>query len=68
MLAEAGELSTPPKKTKLQHGQERPLFATKLDTEWQKVYDDLVLKIKTVGAAIGALQQMLEIEREECAA
>ena len=68
MLAEAGELSPPPKKTKLQHGRERPLFATELDTEWQKVYDNLVLKIKTAGAAIEALQQILKIERKELVA
>ena len=68
MLAEAGDLSSLPKKTKLQHGQERPLFATERDTERQKVYDDLVSKVKTAGAAIEALQQMLEIEREVRAA
>ena len=33
ILAAAGELSPPPKKTKLQHGREWPLFAGELDTE-----------------------------------
>ena len=68
ILAAAGELSPPPKKTKLQHGRERPLFARELDTEWQKVYDDLMFKMKTAGAAIAALEQLPEIEREERAA
>ena len=68
ILAAAGELSPPLKKTKLQHGQERPLFAGELDSEWQKVYDNLVCKLKTAGAAVEALEQLLEIEREERAA
>ena len=68
ILAAAGELSPPPKKTKLQHGRERPLFARELDTEWQKVYDDLMFKMKTAGAAIEALEQLLKIQREERAA
>ena len=53
--AAADELSLPPKKTKLQHGREQPLFATELDAEWQRVYDDWMFKVKTAGAAIDAL-------------
>ena len=68
ILAEGGELSLPLKKTKLQHGREWHLFTTELDTKWQKVYDDFVLKIKTAGAAIEAFQQMLKIERNKHAA
>ena len=68
VLAAAGHLSPPLKKTKLHHGRKQPLFATELDIEWQKVYDDLVSKIMTAGVGIEALQQMLEIERGERAA
>ena len=56
ILAAASELSPPPKKTKLQHGRKQPLFAGELDSEWQKVYDDLVYKLKTAGAAVEALE------------
>ena len=68
ILAAAGELSLPLKKTKLAHGQERPLFTNKLDEEWQKIYKDFKFKLKTAGAAIEALEQLLEIEREDAVA
>ena len=36
--------------------------------EWRAVRDDLLSKLKTAGAAIGALEQLLKVEKEEAAA
>ena len=68
VLAVADELSPPLKKTKLQYRRKQALFATELDTEWQKVYDHLVFKLKTAGPAIEALEQLLKIEKEDATA
>ena len=68
VLASADMLSPPPKGTKLQAGRERALTSDELDTEWKGVYNDLVFKLKTAGAAIEALQQLLKIEKEEAEA
>ena len=64
ILAAAGKLSLPAKKSKLQHGEQGPIFATKPDAEWQKVYNNVMFKMKTAGAVIQALE-LLEIGREE---
>ena len=55
ILAAAGELSPPPKHTKMQGGWERALYADELDAEWKGVRDDLISKLRTAGAAIEAL-------------
>ena len=68
VLASAGLLSPPPKRTKLQAGRERALTSEELDTEWREVHRDLMFKLKTAGAAIEALEHLLKIEKEEATA
>ena len=68
ILASADMLSLPPKRTKLQAGRKRALTSDKLDTERKEVREDLVSKLKTVGAAIEALQILLATENEDAAA
>ena len=68
VLAADGSLSPPPKKTKLQAGREHALTADELDVEWMAVRDDLLKKMSAAGAAITALEQLLQIEKEEAAA
>ena len=67
-MAADSSLSPPPKKTKLQAGREQALTTEELDVEWMAVRDDLLKKMRDAGAAIEALQQLLEIEKEEAAA
>ena len=52
ILAADGSLSPPPKRTKLQAGQERALTANELYVEWSAVRDDLLKKMRAAGAAI----------------